>query len=582
MMKKRMELAKRLLAPDGVLIVTIDDWEVNTLGLLIDELFEGYGIATVTIKYNPSGTTKNGFFRVHEYAYFVMKVGREIEYRNAKSDVRIRNLRRNGNNSGRQNRKTMFFPIYVAKDTLEILAVGDIPPADFHPKSQTIDRGDRWELWPLDDKDNEKCWYYSAERVKYKGYEELFFRWVKDHLHPYFRTDNKSKSRYTTMWEGREYDAAAHGSNLVRNVVGHDGFPFPKSIYAVRECLCAVVQAKKEALVVDFFAGSGTTLNAVNLLNMADGGQRQCILVTNNEVSEAEANELKTRGLRPGDDDYEAMGICRSVTWPRSKFTIQGFRDDGTTLPGEYLTGRTKLKEKRRIIQQLGFSEGRNLSLVQRKQLVSLISAVPQSKLEDNAPWFLADDCPVSILWDVQHAEKWLDALEEADHLTSVYIVTAENKLFKTLKEQVEDTLGPLLVEEEEKRPLSAGFPANLDYFKLDFLQPTEVQMGRQFAAILPILWMMAGAKGKRPEPPAPSAPWLIPPDCPFAVLMHEKRFCEFMTKIDGRTDLTHIFLVTNSDSAFHDMHGELPESIQAVQLYKSYLNNFKINVPRQ
>lgn len=105
--------------------------------------------------------------------------------------------------------------------------------------------------------------------------------------------------------------------------------------------------------------------------------------------------------------------------------------------------------------------------------------------------------------------------------------------------------------------------------------------MGRQFAAILPILWMMAGAKGPLLEAPDPHAPWLIPTDCPFAVLLRESRFREFLAKIAIRADLAHVFLVTHSESAFHDMRDALPEGLVAVQLYKNYLDNFKINIPR-
>jgi adenine-specific DNA-methyltransferase len=126
------------------------------------------------------------------------------------------------------------------------------------------------------------------------------------------------------------------------------------------------------------------------------------------------------------------------------------------------------------------------------------------------------------------------------------------------------------------------GFAANLEYFKIDFIEKDQVALGRQFAAILPILWMIAGAKGKVPAVPAPHAHWLIPDGCPFAVLMKEGRFREFLTKIRALNDLTHVFLVTNSDSAFYDMRDELPESIKAIQLYNNYLDNFKININRQ
>jgi len=132
-------------------------------------------------------------------------------------------------------------------------------------------------------------------------------------------------------------------------------------------------------------------------------------------------------------------------------------------------------------------------------------------------------------------------------------------------------------IEEEEKRPLKDGFPANLEYFKLDFLDPVEIQMGRQFAAILPVLWMMAGARGPLPDAPDSRAPWLIPADCPFAVLIQERRFKDFHRHIEGRDDLTHVFIVTNSRDTFHYLREEM-KGPQVVQLYKDYLENFKIN----
>ncbi|MCV4697686.1 hypothetical protein OFB92_31745, partial [Escherichia coli] len=80
-----------------------------------------------------------------------------------------------------------------------------------------------------------------------------------------------------------------------------------------------------------------------------------CILVTNNEVSAEEAEAMRTRGLQPGDDEWEAQGICRSVTWPRSKYTILGRRDDGSILDGEYFTGKTVERDKPRRFRHLGF-----------------------------------------------------------------------------------------------------------------------------------------------------------------------------------------------------------------------------------
>jgi hypothetical protein len=132
---------------------------------------------------------------------------------------------------------------------------------------------------------------------------------------------------------------------------------------------------------------------------------------------------------------------------------------------------------------------------------------------------------------------------------------------------------------EEEKLPMKNGFSANLEYFKLEFLDPHEVEMGRQFAAILPILWLMAGAKGPRPYSTG-DVPYLIPAGNPFAVLLDEAHFRPFKALIEPRPDLTHIFLVTDSEDAFFDMKAEI-DAPNVIMLYKSYLQNFKINTQR-
>ena len=104
------------------------------------------------------------------------------------------------------------------------------------------------------------------------------------------------------MWHRRLHDAGNYGSTLLRTILGEGAsFPFPKSLYAVRDTLVALTRNKPKAVILDFFAGSGTTLHAVALMNAVDGGQRQCILVTNNEVSEEERKRLRRAGHQDGD-----------------------------------------------------------------------------------------------------------------------------------------------------------------------------------------------------------------------------------------------------------------------------------------
>ncbi len=622
-MKKRLRISKQLLKPEsGVLIITIDEGEIYHLGCLLEQEFPTHYRQLVTIVINPKGVTQGRFSRVEEYALFAF--GNKAYVKSIGDDLlspkkdgsqshtktpRWKGLLRSGTNARRQDREKMFYPVLIDLERSAVIGAGEYLPLGKEPDIHATVDG-YVAAWPIRTDGTYGNWGVGLDTIRSlinKGYvamgryDQARHTWGFTYLSQKYQKqieqgillvteydqlrnlvtveyEGEAERQIKTVWNRSLHDAGAYGADLLKAILGEGRkFSFPKSVYAVRDTLLSVMRDKPDAITLDFFAGSGTTLNAINLLNATDGGQRQCIMVTNNEVSEEEAHTLTEQGFQPGQTEWDRHGICQSVTWPRSKFTIQGMRDDGTPLPGDYLTGQQVAREKPRTIRQLGFAEGRHLTLSQRKQVAALLPTVPQNKMDDG-PWFMDDDIAVSILWEAQQAEAWLEALAETDHITELHVVTQESRLFNILKKQIAETLGPLTVMEDDKRPLAAGFPANLDYFKLDFLQPAEVAMGQQFAAILPILWMKAGAVGPCPEPPAPQAHWLIPVDCPFVVLMRESRFREFLAKVGGREDLTHVYLVTNSDSAFHDMLAEFPDHLEIIQLYKSYLDNFRIN----
>ena len=619
-MAKRLRLAKRLLNPaTGVLIVTIDEHEVHHLGCLLEQEFPDATVQMATIVINQKGVAQGGLSRAEEYALFVFMPEATVppavddllspERADSKrfQTPRWERLLRGGTNSKREDRPGLFFPIHIDPVRRAIVSIGDPLPLGEVPDQTVVDNT---VAWPFRTDHTLGNWRVSPPTlrqlhaqgfVRLGGYDEARKTWTVLYLGEKARrqieegtirivgrnadsgavtveyTEGQQRS-IKTVWHRATHDAGTYGSSLLRNILGEGGrFAFPKSIYAVRDAVAAVVGNQPNALLVDFFAGSATTLNAVNLLNATDGGQRQCILVTNNEVSEEENRTLTAQGFQPGQDEWEQHGICRSVTWPRSKFTMLGKRDDGTPLPGDYLTGKQVTREKPRTIRQLGFAEGRNLPLAQRKQVAALLPGVVQSKIDDG-PWFLSDDVPVSVLWDVRQAPAWLDALSEADHVNDLCVVTTESRAFTALKAQIVEALGPQEVAEDEKRPMAQGFAANLEYFRLDFLDPQEIQMGRQFAAVLPILWMMAGARGPRPTAPDAHAPWLLPDGCAFVVLMQETRFKDFARHVESRTDLTHVFIVTNSQDTVYKLRREWPD-LRVVQLYKDYLENFRINL---
>ena len=168
-------------------------------------------------------------------------------------------------------------------------------------------------------------------------------------IHP-----NGKKVLPKSQWDKELHDARYFGTDLLRLFVG-SRFDFPKSLYAVHDTLKLFVANKPNALILDFFAGSGTTLHAVNLMNKEDGGHRRCIMVTNNEVSAAEETTFRSKGLHKGDEDWEKFGIARYVNWPRTKCSIEGVDVNGQPIQGEYITSFTQDKALKRAIKQLSF-----------------------------------------------------------------------------------------------------------------------------------------------------------------------------------------------------------------------------------
>ena len=210
--------------------------------------------------------------------------------------------------------------------------------------------------------------------------------------------------------------------------------------------------------------------------------------------------------------------------------------------------------------------------------MVNLFKEFPQSLVTDDSAFIVSADYSASILFDEGQVDDWLEALEGQNHITDFYVVAKSKSTFDAIKTQVIELLGSLTEIEEEKRPMSIGFDENLEYFRLDFLDPHEVAVGEKFEAILPILWLMAGAQGKREDDKGEKS-WFIPKKSPFAVLIDEHAFNSFKKAIAKRTDLTHIFLVTDSVEAYQSMIAQLPEGVHTKMLYKSYLDNFKINI---
>ncbi|WP_335337508.1 DNA methyltransferase [Mycobacterium sp. JS623] len=379
MMERRLLIARELLNPnDSVLIVTIDEKEYLRLGLLLEQTFPEARIQMVSSIINPKGATRSSAFgRTDEYIYFVMfgRVGpRALPLGNEWKvvvDARAERLRwaellRSGTNARRSDRPRLFYPVFVRNT--------DNGPV-FDSMGESIE-GDRAAVsppagcvavWPIRSDGTEGNWQINGDALTAliaKGYAKLGAwresqttisylkrgeqRKVEEGLFPILdrRADGSiivDASDYAPVFvPGTQWRIASHeacgsgGSGLLRGLMPDRRFLFPKSLYAVEDTLRFFIDNKPDAVVIDFFAGSGTTAHAVMRLNRQDGGHRQCISVTNNEVSAEEQTRLWRQGLRAGDVDWEKLGICDHITKPRVRGAITGMKPDGEPVEGSY------------------------------------------------------------------------------------------------------------------------------------------------------------------------------------------------------------------------------------------------------
>ena len=513
MMQKRLKIAKNLLNPkDSVLIVTIDEKEYLHLGCLLEEMFSEADIEMVTSVINARGKQRTGkFARTEEYIFFI-KMGNAVvrqeedpDYQEG-ADVPWRTMRRSslagarGKHGAGACGPNQFFPVYVSNEG-KIVDIGkslpeDQPIADFPAPIGTTAvfpiRDDGTEMnWGITDGLAVQLWKKGYIRVgrhtpkKPQKWELSYYtsgkiediesgRAVIVGKNPDGSVQAKyveSKLKYpTSVWVKQSHNAETEGTNLLKAIYNNENrFTYPKSLYAVKDSLVLFIGDKPDAIIVDFFAGSGTTLHAVNLLNAEDGGHRRCIVVTNNEVSEAEAKEMKARGLNPGDAEWEKLGIARYVTWPRTVCSIEGHDVNGAPLKGKYLGS---------------------------------------------------------------------------------------------------------------DRPMAEGFKVNAAFFKLGFLDKTKVSLGRQFKEMLPTLWMKAGAHGPCPTVEEGVPSMLILPENRMAILNDENQFSTFAAELAGHPEIEVVYLVTDYEAGFVAMSAAL-EGRKTYQLYRDYLDNFRINAGR-
>lgn len=499
MIERRLLVAKQLLNPHAsVLIATIDEKEYLRLGLLLEQVFPEARIQMVSSVINPKGVPRDGFSRVDEYIFVAQfgsaEVTGDIKEGSGGTEVRWRGLTRTGANGVRRESPGAFYPIYFDNKG-KLIDVGDALPIEEKAESVPARKGliavwptprpdgedGRWSVVPdrlrdlikmgavkvgkvKPEKNQFPIFYLTSEQLAAidAGDLEVHGKTADGVMKVFFKQDGGRLSAPRTVWNRVSHSASEHGSGLLKYMLPTRKFPYPKSLYAVEDALRISVCNKPDAVVLDFFSGSGTTAHAVMRLNRQDGGRRQCISVTNNEVAADEQKALRELGLRPGDAEWEKHGICDYITKPRVAAAISGKTPSGEPIKGDY---------------------------------------------------------------------KFTDEF-----------------------------------------PMAEGFEANAEFFTLTYEARNAVNHNLAFARIAPLLWLKAGSQGQRIDKP-PHNGWALADT--YGLLTEVDHATPFIRAVEKAPGLRMAFIVTDDDRRFQAIAKRLPNTVEPVRLYESYLTNF-------
>lgn len=486
MMQRRLKIAKRILNPDNsVMIITIDEKEYLHLGCLLEEMFPEARIQMVSTMINPAIVARAGEFgRSGEYIFFVLfgsaspsRVRLDREWVSSKGRTHTGNIRwdllkRSGTGATRKDSPGGFYPIYIDPENGMIEKIGEPLPDGISDAPQIENL---YCLLPIRNDGSEGRWQWSTttladgltegrvkvggdikrgftvyrlakaeyEKIK-KGEFEIIDRGINNEI---IVADIDTKQVMAVpgdIWKIASHDSTQYGSRLLGNIFENKRFTFPKSLYAVKDCLYFFIANKPDALIVDFFAGSGTTLHAVNLINAEDGGKRRCILVTNNEVSNDEAKTLKKQGYQPGDEEWEKLGIARYVTWPRTVCSIEGHDVAGNPLKGSYLGTDIEMSAGFKANAEyfkLGFMDKSSVALGQQfREILPMlwlksgaVGTRPILANGDLPDMLIPENSNFAVLIDERYFGTFLSEIEARPNIEYVYLVTNSDDAYREM-----------------------------------------------------------------------------------------------------------------------------------------------------
>ncbi|GAA4746310.1 site-specific DNA-methyltransferase [Gordonia alkaliphila] len=372
-MERRLLIARDILRTDGVICISIGAQEVHRLVSLCEQVFCTQVVQCITVQ-TSGGKPSNGLDYMHEHLVVVTSGAFEPSATSFTGGVaRSPWERMTLTTFTPVTRPNQAYPIFVdaktgalhgvGKTLAEMIKAGDYigDPADFVFETDRTPAG-CIAVWPVTSQGKECVWRLIPQSFL-ADWEKGLIRITPEKLRgePSFRIQyiaggNQKKIRegvlvpsgtvdgvptlifgkgttagtsVPTIWSEQGH-RTSRGNKALADVLGEGQFPYPKPLDLITDVLLGFGQSNRDLTVLDFFGGSGTLSQAIMRLNAEDGGSRQSILVTNNEVGATEAKRLREAGLHPGDRQWEERGVFERVCRPRISTVVTGVRPDGS------------------------------------------------------------------------------------------------------------------------------------------------------------------------------------------------------------------------------------------------------------
>jgi adenine-specific DNA-methyltransferase len=280
LMDNRLDLGCKLLAPDSALFIAIDDFEMANISKLIDVGYPFLRREMIIVNHHPQGGKATTLAHTHEYMLACVSADsdRTLVGRGNDEGTELRPFRRSGTaeSNFRYARQNSFYAILVNPGDRRVVGLEPPPVGREYPTDTTTEGHKR--IYPLGANGEERVWRRSYESCK-KLVENSKLQCsenftIYQSIEPHERT-----SALFSNWVDSRYNAGAFGANLLRDIIGSQNvFSYPKSVHTVGDAIFAMA-LEDDAVVLDYFGGSGTTGHAVINLNRDDGAQRKFILI---------------------------------------------------------------------------------------------------------------------------------------------------------------------------------------------------------------------------------------------------------------------------------------------------------------